>query len=100
MNRSPALPSSSSVNGRQVDCNDPVVVDARRLQPSGAGAQSGKFRPAQRLLAARFQKKLNDQQLKELVAKMDVQEKVGQLVNRFFRNDRSRYQNRSLAQNQ
>ena len=79
MNRSPALPSSSSVNGRRwtamilsllmlAGCSRPEPVPNPEISPSPTPSGST------------VSEKLNDQQLKELVAKMDVQEKVGQLV--------------------
>ena len=79
MNRSPALPSSSSVNGRRwtamilsllmlAGCSRPEPVPNPEISPSPTPSDST------------VSEKLNDQQLKELVAKMDVQEKVGQLV--------------------
>ena len=79
MIRSPVLPSSSSVNSRRwitmilsllmlAGCSRPEPVPNPEISPSPTPSGST------------VSEKLNDQQLKELVAKMNVQEKVGQLV--------------------
>ena len=79
MSRSPAFPASSSVHGRRwsamllsllmlASCSRPEPVPSPEILPSPTPSDNA------------VSEKLNEQQLKELVAKMDVQEKVGQLV--------------------